>query len=1238
MWIDKYDNKVVRFNALDSGGRLEVTTLNEGVAVLEAVNTGLSNPNGILRIYIEVSKRYNDAPKTPDVKYLTIARTVYVMNPDEPDVPLDLSVSGIGMTVGELANVKWEIESGSRLVSIYPNGKDCRVQVNRLGLEGDAELKAYHVDNIVRLKVIVSRTGLIGFPHIVGEDVIRVGLQNKILVEYNVAEIAAYDKNLFAVTVAGNGSNIAGAKMIGNMLEVEGKAPGQALLRITCNTVCDFAKEVIVIVTTTPDGLVYLTTRDNFSVVKIGEYRTLAVEMAGFENAADYGYEWNVDPEHESYIDLDYTGRQAQVRGLSAGAGKTAKIVVSNKLADPLFNLVMYVRVSNADINTVYITTQRNIVSVVEGRSVYLEAELVNGRPGENGLLEWYSLNEGIASVAGAGVQAVVMGKEVGIGRVRVQYESAVNKFIEILVIVEKDTTSSGIYITSNDTLVDMKPGDTREISVRLVGGNAGDEYGFNWKVFASNPVESGKTVVEITGNALDRVFIRGHNEGEATVRVTHPKTNYTLDIAVYVRFYSKVEYGIRNITVDVGKQVVVDVRMPPGTQVQHTASQYRDHLTGVLRDIVYLSPAGATSSGFLTIQGIAEGICVITMTAVNRVMSDELIVEVKPVANQLVQYILTPDTIYNMSDWQSASNRAMISGTTVGEKFNGIKFTDADDLAIKWEITGGKDYIGFNDTLVPKTDVTGKMVSVYAKSPGTGEITVTHPVMKEMTNYEKKIYVNVNPYDANFILTPVFANMQIGQTFRFNASISNVEERYDLVKWQAFPNEAGVEGIRIINTSDNFNLKTGKTAEIEALQDGVFKLKVSFNNTRELEGTVYVEPKKSLEILDDSFITLLPGETRFIGVFVEPESADVNWHTDYLEYITVDYLGAEGGIPENVIRKNRITGMDETYPLRSKYDPGKMKPGINRVLAITGTDREGYTQLKLISNYIERMITVNTNHNYQFYMEGLKKNGGEFKEGTVVRGQPNDVIKIRYNVFPGKDFVEATPDRNRNLAKIIVNGNNISVYNKPVVRNMNIDYVNQEINLVLDQCGYAELEFESEYNRKTGLNMKIPVYVYYDRIDLQWTGTGSRTNGDGKGIHSRIDDSKNAIYMADGEKLTLTYKQYENYAFNEKTGKKYYGENIYFHKVNDRIKGTGNNDLVNGEKNNVNYVFNKDKEIEIVNTTENKKDSQYGSDSLLSVEYAGLLKINYVFSTGGEGLTSFTKTFMVYKEIWSRK
>jgi hypothetical protein len=1228
LWIDKYDNKVVRFNALDSGGKLEITTLNEGVAVLEAVNTDLSNSNGVLRIYIEVSKRYNNAPKTPEIQYLTIGKTVYVMNPDDVDVPLDLSVSGIGMTVDELAKVKWEIESGSMYVNIYPNGKDCKVMVNRYGYEGQAKLKAYYVDNIVEVMIIVSRTGLVGFPHIVGEEIIRVGLGANVFIEYDVAEISTYNKNLFYAEVR-SGSDYASAVFTGNKLEVEGKKSGQALVRISCPNVCEYYKEVIIIVTTTPDGHVYLTTNDNFTQVKKDETKTLEVQMIGFDNAGDQGYDWKVNTNHRSYIDFQFTGRQAQVRGLEAGEGKTAEIVITNEKAE--FSLSVYVRVSNAEINTTYIKIQRNIVSVVEGHSVYLEAELVNGKPGSESLFTWESLNKSILQVEGAGSQVIVFGKSVGIGRVQVGHKEAVNGQVvngltgtEILVIVEKDTTSEGIYITTDSTLVDIRPNDTRQLSVMLVGGNPEDVRGFLWTVppELNNSVdkilnEEGEYVSQQVINLApgqDRAYITGIREGEATVRVTHPRTNYVLDIKVYVRHYSTIKFSQQSVIVEVGEEETITVMAPGGINIFYSASRDIVNITGTNR--------------VCRIEGKTVGVCIVTAYNANGTMSDEIIVEVKPSTKRVTQYIQTNDLIFNMTDWYSALNRVMITGTTVGEKENGLEFMAKDDESIIWKITKGADLISFGDGIEDKLQDKGKGVSVYTKGkPGSepAVITLTHP---DMPNYSKEVYINVSSHDMNFVTEPKFISMhklEKGKTIE--ADLRNlVEKDFSEISWKVKPNEKKVNGVRIYKSSHYNNGKSdipvnytgeilGKTVYLEALEPGVFEVEAKYNNSSPLRSFVYVEQPRSLEILGESFIKILPGHVRYIGYIVEPANADVIVTTDYLEF-----LDKQEGIKSFSINDPGF----EQYSSEINFNVLDNSKA-NGFIRIKGGERDGYTKITLKSNNIQRMVTVNTNHDYMFYMKGVIENG-TLRETTVVRGKPGQTVVVEYDINPKYNAVRPVT-----AEEYYFNGLASDDPTKIIVTNIGIDSDSHRITLKLDKCGYSKLQYVSAYNGPGGIRLEIPVYIYYDRIDLVWTGRSQNIPGVTGSLKSRLDNVSNAVYIADGEKLTVSFNKQ---ASGDPAG--YDGTRIAF--VSESftprygfVPVNGSDPItVNGDRDGTSIVF---------TFTNSNRITAVSSDSLLKVGYVGQFELTYGYYTGGEERNNtFKKTFMVYAEQWARK
>jgi hypothetical protein len=333
----------------------------------------------------------------------------------------------------------------------------------------------------------------------------------------------------------------------------------------------------------------------------------------------------------------------------------------------------------------------------------------------------------------------------------------------------------------------------------------------------------------------------------------------------------------------------------------------------------------------------------------------------------------------------------------------------------------------------------------------------------------------------------------------------------------------------------------------------------------------VYVEKKKAL-MIDENYVTILPNEIRDIGYTVEPAGSEVKVNTDFNEYVEIM--------------------------------PGYPKDGI---LKIKGKEREGFTQITLSSNYIEKMITVNTNYNYTFYLEGKAEADGSLSGITAVRGQPGQTLTLVYGIHPKQDqvrFIEGTG----------------YYYQRRIASPVSIDKDNHRLTIRLDNCGYSVMEYESDYNKNIGLNLEIPVYVYYPRIDLKCQEDTDRNIKTHSGNYkSRIDALKNAVYIADNETLAISYARLGNFPAG------YPGADLVISEETDDnvgslLVGTGS------------------QRVTITGETFTPLVSGSGGDSLVSVEYAGLLKIVYTHSTGGETPGSFSKTFMVYKEKWARK
>jgi hypothetical protein len=204
----------------------------------------------------------------------------------------------------------------------------------------------------------------------------------------------------------------------------------------------------------------------------------------------------------------------------------------------------------------------------------------------------------------------------------------------------------------------------------------------------------------------------------------------------------------------------------------------------------------------------------------------------------------------------------------------------------------------------------------------------------------------------------------------------------------------------------------------------------------------------------------------------------------------------------------------------------------------------------------------------------------------------------------------------------------------------------------ILKNCGYTTLVIHSTQNDKVNNILEIPVLVYYTTIDVGWgykqsTYSGSQT---GNNFKSRIDTSKNAIFIANGETLTV-YPTVNN--------SKYPGNDLLLNTFGDTDGGRNDWATVktfiaysgdfedsfgtsvityNSVDVNVSNNYNgRDEAINGINLSGClDSDKRKSNSTLKDITYLGTIKISYTHYTGvnytGKRST-FYKTFLVYYE-----
>jgi hypothetical protein len=1140
VWKDKYDNNVVTFNPVEKGSKVEVTGLNEGVAVLQAQNTGLNNNQRRMELYIEVSNRFVSIPREPELKYLTTNKVIYVLNPDKPETPVEIQVTGIGLSQQELMGIKWE--KNNNYISIFPTGDKCRILPNGTG---ETTVKVSHpACNILEIKIIVSRDAVAdGVPHIIFDDIVRLGLNEVKNIPVSIAGILNVDASKYII--ASDNGNVEVSRT-GNLITLTGKRAGQSKVKIA-HPDSGFDREVIVVVTTTPDGLIYFTTGDNFSVVKRYEFKTLKVELVGYDEKDNNNFEWSVAPGYEGIVSLSGNGRQGQVQGLKVG---TARIDVKHRPNLAVGNISLYVRVSETDIIPPYITTGQNIVSVIQGNSMNLQVDLVNGRADEMPLFRWSNETPDILTLNYAGNSGLVQGKSPGAGRVRIWHDSCFNS-IDIIVVVEKDSSSSGIYITTDSTLIEMKPTDaSRKVNVRLVGGNTEDIYGFKWEIANQSSIErwsngTSKTVIDLTPGA-DSAYIAAKNEGEAVIRVSHPKTSYRLEIKIDVKFNSKITFSKRELMMDMGDTASVEVGSPTGGRVIYESS-----------DSSILTVSG--TSKICIIEAKRDGIAIVTARNPAGTLSDEIIIRVKFVNNAKVRYIETDETLFTMNT--TSLREVSIRAWVVGKKDDGTEFQEVDNNDLIWSIADGVKYI----SLFPAT---GKNVIVSAIAAGNVELQIRHPAIP---GYVKRMYIMVEVDDVVFKLDKSFVLLQTEgqeQQTTVACSLNNTADKNweDKIQWE----NMSPEYFTMIVSGDN------KFVYLVGKKIGEGTIRAIYNGVSLRTCSVVVQAPKSLNIIGN--IDLLPGQTETITYEVMPPDADVIVSMDYYDYVEMTH--------------NKTA----------------------RTITLKGKNNEGYTMIMLSTGGIQKILTVNTNNNYLFRL---------IDQGSL-RGRPylpnNGIYTVRYDINPEKNnIIEIGSETRMNM---------MEVYTYPVQQNIVIAPKN---------AGFCELQFEADfYKGQTDKILKVPVYFYYDVINFDFK-VHEVTHVNNKTKYSRLDPAQNAIFLGDGETINLFADIDENI---------YKNNGLKYGKYNSTTVALTFNPVTSGRYKDLNLnvqvqpntVTSGGKQVLQLSIGSAGYVSNLNYDSLRESVYAGLITINYNYPNGNKTPADFSKTYMLFIQLYNRK
>lgn len=628
------------------------------------------------------------------------------------------------------------------------------------------------------------------------------------------------------------------------------------------NSSADYTAEIPVIVDKAPDAdsIPYITTTQNVVTMVAGDYTTLSAELKN-SNAIDVSY-W-----HWTSLDskvCDVVGNNGATAMISANQAGTTKIQLIHDKCDFKLEFIVTVLDAAAISSTSYISTSTSIVSLCVGENTTVSAEMLGDViSGAEKYLKWSISDSSIALVNPSNESCYIKALNSGITYISVSNSKYSSSYSRTILVVVNDSAKEGIYISTDISILKMKPSDTGStVTATLVNGEPTDAQDFIWWADDYN-------IVNITSLTDTCVITPAGLSGTTKVHVKHSKASKQVDIIVLVSNYDTFAFSQTSAYITAEKLYFFALQVP--------AIDDDYSVTYASSDDDVCSVYG--SNAVATICGKKEGVANITATMKSssgaELATAEMLVSVS-VASVTEPVISLGNVILTVEEGSSQTISATISGDTL---------VGGEEYTLKWEANGtqpkGISLIGNNDSLYKTKDDDELFVaygnSVYLETEDIGEdaefvVTVSLPG----TNISSTLYIKlVTKGNIEISLSSYLETVyQDDGSFTLTATLTNANtEDYQNISWSAVK----VGGINIISVSKT----KGNTCTVTPRTQGQTTVIARLPNGKTATCTVIVKAAAQISFTTGT-VHVIPGYTVAVPYTVTPENANISWYAVY--------------------------------------------------------------------------------------------------------------------------------------------------------------------------------------------------------------------------------------------------------------------------------------------------------------------------------------------------------------------
>jgi hypothetical protein len=949
--ILSYNSGVVGIERENDG--IVITGKNEGIEMITIGNNQCENS---IQIAVEVSGEISGGiTENPSLVYMTTENNIILAAPNTYGIPVKIDV--IGEYRGSNADFIWSKDS--ILMEWEVSGTVAFINTKEKTGEVNITIENDYCQSPLKIKVFIQEDSPItDSPYVYADrTVYRLALTDDILqvnFKVNGLNTVDYSKVVFAKT--GNATDF---NLNGNYFEVRSKTQGVCELEIGYPGAIPL-KLFFIVSDNMENTAVYLSTAMNYVVVPRSKTKVVDVSLVNYVELNSDNIKWSSSDYNT--VTVVGAGRTVQVYGVATGF---AKLIVKHPASYNDLEIMVKVVEENDMSNVAYLTTNDNIIETfVQNNSLQVIVEKIGGKIPELETV-WSVDNPLIVSVMGSGGTAYLVPRKAGIAKLTVT-ERETEK-LDIVVIV-KEVKAGTEYIDTDESVLQINPGTgNHTVQVRLIGGNDLDSQQFDWQIYSQLPsdyeaAKNGGTVISLFGMG-DRATISGHYVGTARIRVSHPKAQLPLYIAVQVSNFNTLSFNEKEAVILNGEIYFAGIRVP----------NY-ENFTGKI-EYSTDNPAvcvvtGSDKVALLQSQGLGKA----TITAVVRGTSLQASIEVSVIDrdNFAEPNIIVPKTTYLLNPRERPFQiEAYLQGVGVTEESRyGIKWSAAlyngsdqgtvlDAIDIYPSVVVEKPLYSGGET-VKVLQGNGPIIQIEVLNPLLPEgqtfetkeivIVVSQP---EITSRTKTIYIRISEISGIFTLTKSDITMEPQGMEDLSCNIlGGKDSDYKEVVWFAEVDSVGREIVKIM-------LDRGKNTRIYGVNDGTVYVTALYRNEI-AECRVQIKSNVYLKLQYETFFTYpgaRSGNNQLIEVEYEvrPYTTQIMWtprgpapdaENPYaiINPVTQDYSTGKGKITIDPLREGsfEIIGMmsgkvarmtviiQNVYRLQISNRILRMQPGYN--------------------------------------------------------------------------------------------------------------------------------------------------------------------------------------------------------------------------------------------------------------------------------------------------------------------